>query len=515
MTVASSVDAALARPAFTHQQALRVIGGISLCILLSALDQTVVVPAVPAMAAELHGFDHISWIVSAYLLTSTASTPIYGKLSDIYGRRALLLPAIILFMVASVLCAMAQTLPQLVLFRALQGVGGAGLIAMAHASIADVVAPRERGRYQAYMTGMWGLASIAGPVVGGAMTDHLSWRAIFWINVPLGIAAFLMSNRALKLLKVTPKAARIDYAGAVLLTGAITSALLVLSWGGTTYPWVSGPVLGTGALAALLLAALSVRERVAPDPLLPPRLFRNPTLVAGLAISFLAAFCMFGPTFLLPLFFQLVRGTDAASSGLLATPFLLAFVVFSYTSGQLARRLGRTKGLLVLALVCCVAGFLVLSRAGINTPGLWLLVGMIVLGAGVGLVQPCVTVTIQNAAEMRDVGIATGCMLLLRTMGGTFGTTLAGAILLRVFNQRLDTLGISGHVDLGTLQQHAAVLGGFSTAAQSAAHEALAAGFRGAFLGCGTAALAALVVALLMRDMVLRSAIPSEPVEGG
>jgi multidrug resistance protein len=192
---------AAAPPAFTHQQILRVISGILLCILLAAIDQTVVVPAVPAIAAELQGFGHLSWIVSAYLLTSTAATPIYGKLSDIYGRRALLLPALALFALASVLCAVAQSLAQLILFRALQGIGGAGLMAMAQAAIADVVSPRERGRYQGYMASVWGVASIAGPVLGGYVTDHLSWRWIFWINLPIALIAMVLCNRALKLLK--------------------------------------------------------------------------------------------------------------------------------------------------------------------------------------------------------------------------------------------------------------------------------------------------------------------------
>ena len=203
---------------YSHKQIVRVITGIMLCILLAALDQTVVIPAVPAIAAQLNAFGHLSWIVSAYLLTSTAATPIYGKLSDMYGRRMLLLLALALFIVASVLCALAQTLPQLIVFRGLQGLGGAGLMAMAQAAIADVVSPRERGRYQGYMAGMWGVASVGGPVVGGWFTDHLSWTFVFWMNVPLGLAAMWLCNRALKLLPVKNLRGKIDYLGAALLT---------------------------------------------------------------------------------------------------------------------------------------------------------------------------------------------------------------------------------------------------------------------------------------------------------
>ena len=286
---ANLATAANALPNYSHRQILRVITGILLCILLAAIDQTVVVPAVPAIAADLHGFGHLSWIVSAYLLTSTAATPIYGRLSDIYGRRALLLPAIVVFVIASVLCGAAQSLWQLIAARALQGVGGAGLMAMAQAVIADVVAPRERGRYQGYMAGTWGVASIAGPILGGWMTDHASWRWIFWVNVPIGIGAFLLSSRALKILPVRRQRARIDYAGAALLTALVAAILLVMSWGGSEYPWLSMPVVTAVIASVALLIALVWREVVAADPLMPPRLFANSVFSGGVVIAALTA----------------------------------------------------------------------------------------------------------------------------------------------------------------------------------------------------------------------------------
>jgi len=259
---------------FTHEQIMRVMWGIALCIFLSALDQTIVVPAVPAMAGSLKGFGQLSWIVSVYLLTSTAATPILGKLSDTHGRRILMLLSIAIFTISSMLCAFSTTLMQMVLSRALQGVGGAGLLAMSHAIIADVASPRERGRYQLYLSGTWGVASIIGPLTGGYLTDHLSWRAIFWINLPLGVITFLLTSRSLELLpRFEMRRSNIDYLGAALLTFAVTSGLLVLSCGGNEYDWLSVPVFSLAGGSVVAVVMLSIIESRLPDPLLPGRLF--------------------------------------------------------------------------------------------------------------------------------------------------------------------------------------------------------------------------------------------------
>src|ERR1700733_858593 len=335
---------------FTHQQILRVLSGILLCIFLAAIDQTGVIPAVPAIAADLNGFGHLAWIVSAYLLTSTAMTPIYGKLSDIYGRRKLLLVGLAVFAVASALCAMAGTLGQLVIARALQGIGGAGLMAMAQAAIADVVSPRERGRYQGYMASTWGIASIAGPIIGGWVTDTLSWRWIFWVNLPIALIAMLLCDRALRLLPVRAKRARIDWAGAALLTGAVSAWLLVLSWGGVEMPWNSPALLTLAAAGLALIALLAMQERRFADPLLPPRLFSNAVFVRGVGIAFCAALALFGGSFLLPLYFQLVMGMDASASGGLVVPFLASNCVGAIVACSLARRYGKMKRIMVAGL---------------------------------------------------------------------------------------------------------------------------------------------------------------------
>jgi EmrB/QacA subfamily drug resistance transporter len=494
-----------AAPVFTHEQILRVVVGILLCILLAAIDQTVVVPAVPSIAADLNGFSHLSWIVTAYLLTSTVATPIYGKLSDIYGRRALLLPAIVLFVVASLLCGFAQSLMQLIVARALQGLGGAGLMAMAQAAIADVVSPRERGRYQGYMAGTWGVASVAGPILGGWMTDYLSWRWIFWINLPIGIAAFLLSSSALKMLQTKKRPARIDYVGSALLAAFTTAALLVMSWGGSEYGWTSPTILGLAAAAVALLVLLIMQERANGDPLLPPRLFINAVFSRGVLIAALNSGAMFGATFLLPLFFQLVRGADASLSGTLIVPYLGANCVGAFTGGQIARRLGRVKILIQIGVAATVVGFGLLATIDAATPPLLSMGYMLFVGLGIGVVMPCTLVMIQNAAERRDVGSATGAFLFLRSMGGAVGSTLTGVVLAGQFAASVARGGFTVPVDLGSLRVAAGAASTLDAATQASAHIALSGAFHAAFAVCAVLAALALAATWGLVDKPLRT----------
>ena len=500
------------RPAYTHQQIVRVITGIMLCILLAALDQTVVIPAVPAIAADLGAFGHLSWIVTAYLLTSTALTPIIAKLSDTYGRRAMLLPSLVVFILASLACGFAQSLPQLIAARALQGAGGAGLMSMAQAAVADVVSPRERGRYQGYIASMWGVASIAGPVVGGWVTDHLSWRWIFWANLPLGLAAMWLCNRGLRVIVTERRPARIDALGAVFLAGGVTALLLTLTWGGVEFPWASTPVITAAILGVVLLTLLARHERRAPDPILPPRLFADSAFLRGVCIAFLSSLGLFGATFLLPLFFQLSLGANASQSGLLVVPFLAATVVGAMLSGQAARRLGRTRGIILAGVGATVLAFALLAAMAGRAP-LWaVLPCTFLLGVGIGGTMPSVLMQVQNAAPYRDVGAATGSLLFLRSLGGAFGSTLVGSLLAMRFAAGLRAAGLPGDVDLGSLRTGAGELGGGLAGGLERARDALASGFELSFAACAAVMVVAAVIALGMADVPLRSgtAVPRD-----
>ena len=489
--------------AFTHREILVILSGILLGMMLAALDQSIVATALPAIAGELNGLEHLSWIVSAYLLTSTASTPIYGKLSDLYGRRVLLETAIALFVTASVLCAVAQDMPELIAARALQGLGGGGLISMAQAVIADVISPRERGRYQGYLSGMWATASVGGPVLGGFFVDYLSWRWVFWINLPLGVAAFILCRRALARLVSPRQRRRIDYLGAALLTAAVADLLLVASWGGTTFAWTSPTLLGLMAAALPLVAGFIVQELYAAEPIMPPRLFANPVISLASLISFIVAMAMFGAIVLLPVFLQLVSGVGAGHSGVLLIPLMGGTVVGAFTAGQLMRRSGRYKIFPLIGLALSTVGFVLLATMDQRTAPALAMVHMGLLGIGIGMSMPVMLVAVQNAAELRDIGVATATVAFSRSLGGSFGAAILWSALLAALERHLAASGSA----LGTalLAGGPDVIAHLRPAERALLIPALAQSFHLVFGIAALIAAASVAAALFLKEVPLRT----------
>ncbi len=420
---------------FTHRQIQVIYSGLMLGILLAALDQTIVATALPTIVGELGGLAHLSWVVTAYLLSSTASVPLYGKISDLYGRRTMFRFAIITFLVGSVLAGLAQDMLQLILARGIQGVGGGGLIAMSMTIIGDVVSPRERGRYQGYIGGVFALASVAGPLIGGFFVDHLSWRWIFYVNLPLGLIAFLVTSSVLRL-PFHRRPHRIDYLGAALLVGAVTCLLLAAVRGGEGSGPGSSAAMTLAAAGAVLAGLFVLQERRAPEPILPLQLFRDRIVWVSSAILFLVGATMFGSIVFLPLFLQAVLGVTATSSGLLLLPLMLGIVTTSVVSGRIISRTGRYRWWPVAGTATMAVGVFLLSRMGTSTSGAEASVAMVVVGLGIGMVMQVLVLAVQNTVPHRQLGVATSTTNFFRSIGGTFGTALFGAI----FGARLTAL---------------------------------------------------------------------------
>ena len=432
-----TISPAVSDEALSHRQVLRVLSGILVGMFLAALDQTIIVTPLPSIAAELSGVEHLSWVVAIYLLTSTISTPIYGKLSDLYGRRRLLQCAISIFLTGSVLCALSQTMSQLIAARALQGLGGGGLITLAHALLADHVSPRERGRYQGYLSGTWATASVGGPVLGGLFVDHLSWRWVFWINLPIGAVALLLCWHSLRHLPQRYQRRAIDYPGALLLAAGASSLLLVATWGGSQYAWVSAPILGLVATGIILLALFLIQELRAIEPILPPRLFRNDVFRVANSASGVTSMVVFGTTMLLPIFLQIVAGVTAAQSGLLMAPFTGTTVVGAFTTGSVMRSTGRYKRLPLIGLSLAVVSLGLLATMTFHTPHLVIAGYLTLLGYGIGMSLPVMLVSVQNAAEPRDMGSATSAVNFFRSLGGSFGAAVLWSVLIIALNHQL------------------------------------------------------------------------------
>ncbi len=416
-----------------RRQLTLVVASILLGMLLSALDQTVVGTAMPRIAAELGGLDHYAWVFTGYMLASTVTLPIYGKLSDIYGRRLFFLGGMALFLCGSALSGLSQSMTQLILFRTVQGLGAGAILPVAQAVIGDVFPPAERGKWQGLVMALFGLASIAGPTLGGWLTDHWGWRWVFYVNMPVGGTALLTAGMALPR-RYRHQQHRIDYLGAAALVAGAVPLLLAFSWAGDEFAWNSALIIGLLVWAAALLVAFVLVERRAAEPIISPALFRNGIFSVAIAASFLVSVGMFGVVMYLPLFVQGVLGASATGSGVVLTPMLLAFIVSSILGGQILSRTGRYKLLTLGGFIAAAAGMYLLSRTGATTPVGMLIADLVIGGLGIGAILSPLMVIVQNAVVPALLGQVTASLQFFRSLGSTIGIAVLGSVL----NARFD-----------------------------------------------------------------------------
>jgi EmrB/QacA subfamily drug resistance transporter len=494
---------------YSHRQVMVILSGLMLGMLLAALDQTIVATALPTIVGDLGGLNHLSWVVTAYLVASTVTTPLYGKISDLYGRKHVFQFAIVVFLIGSVLAGLSQNMTELIAFRGLQGIGAGGLMVLAMTIIGDIVPPRQRGRYQGYMGAVFALASVIGPLMGGFFVDNLSWRWVFYVNLPIGAVALVVTSVVLDL-PYRRVSHQIDYLGTALLVGAVGSILLAVTWGGTQYAWGSGIILSLAVAGAVLLAAFVAVERRVAEPVLPLYLFKNRVFSVATATMFIVGLAMFGGIIYLPLFLQVVGGRSATNAGLLLLPLILGIVFTSIVSGRVISRTGRYKAFPVAGMLVMAAGMYLLSTMGPTTTEVGTSAYMLVLGLGLGMVMQVLILAVQNSVDRPDLGVATGAATFLRSMGGSFGVALFGAVLSNRLATNLAELLPGGSLPSGvspsTLKGSPAVILSLPDAVRSAVVEAFARSIDTVFLAAVPIALLGFVLTLFLHEAPLRSA---------
>ncbi|MFD4633629.1 MDR family MFS transporter [Streptomyces sp. NPDC058284] len=484
---------------------------LMIAMLLAMLDNMIVGPAMPTIVGDLGGMEHLSWVVTGYTLATAASTPIWGKLGDMYGRKGSFLTAIVIFLAGSMLSGMAQNMNQLIGFRAIQGLGAGGLMVGVMAIIGDLIPPRDRGKYMGMMTGVMAVAMIGGPLVGGSITDHLGWRWAFYINLPLGAVALVMVTSVLHLPKKKAQG-RIDYLGAALLTVGISSLVLVTTWGGTEYAWGSAVIMELiGIGVASLIGFLFVQKKAA-EPVMPLHIFRSRNFSLMAVIGFITGFVMFGAMLFLPLYQQTVQGASATNSGLLLLPMLLSMMAVSMVAGRVTTSTGKYRSFPIIGTILMITGFFLLAQMDTGTSRLTSGLYMAVLGAGMGFLMQITMLVAQNSVEMKDMGVASSSATLFRTLGSSFGVAIMGVL----FNNRVQEVmtdragALGGKVTESSAQLDAESLKHLPLPVKDAYQHAVSSGTHSAFLLGAAIAVVALLAALFVKEIPLRGSGPAD-----